>query len=68
MVPTEPVKLSPDVGATIENTHPLYLIVGEKSVSPCDHATFSRFQRWVVEDCTEGRVDTISEGNVAIAG
>ena len=66
MVPTEPVKMTGDVEATIENTHPLYLIVGEKSVSPCDHETFTRFQRWVVETCTEAKVDTYIEGNVSI--
>lgn len=50
----------------IENKHPLYLIVGEKSVSPCDHATFTRFQRWVVETCTDDEVETNVVGNVCI--
>ncbi len=66
MVHAGPEKLKNNVQGTIENTHPLYLIVGEKSVSPCDHATFTRFQRWVVEVCTDGQVDTIVEGNVSI--
>ena len=61
-----PEKMRTDIQGTIENTHSLYLIVGEKSVSPCDHATFTRFQRWVVETCTDGQVETIIEGNVSI--
>jgi len=66
VVPNDPLNTTLDIEGTIENKHPLYLIVGEKSVSPCDHATFTRFQRWVVETCTEGQVDTYVEGNVSI--
>ena len=51
----------------IENHHPLYLIVGDRSKSPCDHATFRRFQLWVVENLTKGKVDNYQEGIVSIA-
>jgi len=66
MVPTKPNERVPDANELIENTHPLYLIVGDKSVSPCDHTTFRRFQLWVVDKLTDGEIDNIREGIVSI--
>jgi len=50
----------------IRNRQPLYLIVGERQVSPCDHDTFGRFKLWVAVNLTSGSVETYAVGAVSI--
>lgn len=58
---------SVDMAAPInENRHPLTLIVGDRQVSPCDHATFERFKLWVAQTLTPGEIDTYQCNNVTI--
>ena len=54
------------ISETIENNHPLFLIVGDKTLSPCDHAVFRKFQIWVVNALTDGELESYIEGNVRI--
>ena len=51
---------------SIEQTTPVYLIVGEKQISPCDHETYRRFKLWVVKTLASGTIDTYQEENVTI--
>ena len=44
----------------------LYLIVGERQVSPCDHAEYSRFKLWIVNKLTGGEVETYQVDSVTI--
>lgn len=50
-----------------EDRHPLTLIVGDRQVSPCDHATFDRFKLWVARTLTPGKIDTYQADNVTIS-
>jgi len=50
-----------------EDRHPLTLIVGDRQVSPCDHATFDRFKLWVARTLTPGEIDTYQADNVSIS-
>lgn len=43
-----------DVAGTVR---PLYLIVGERRVSPCDQGTFGRFKLWVAQKLAGGKID-----------
>ena len=51
---------------SIKQTTPVYLIVGEKQISPCDHETYRRFKLWVVRTLAHGSVDTYEEDNITI--
>ena len=51
---------------SIKQTTPVYLIVGEKQISPCDHETYRRFKLWVVKTLAHGTIDTYQEENVTI--
>ena len=56
-----------DSGAErIKNLQPLYLIVGDRHVSPCDHETFSRFKLWVADKLTSGKIDIYATSEVSI--
>ena len=44
----------------------LNIIVGERKVSPCDHAVYSRFKLWVVSQLTGGEVETYRAESVTI--
>ena len=48
------------------NARPLYLIVGEHRVSPCDRATFGRFKLWVATRLGGGKIDHYSAPGVDI--
>ena len=50
----------------IENDHPLYLVVGDQRVSPCDHETYARFKLWVAETLTDGKIDCYTGESVVI--
>ena len=50
----------------IKNLHPLYLIVGDRQVSPCDHETFGRFKLWVANKLTSGNIDIYATSEVSI--
>ena len=50
----------------IEQTQPVYLIVGEKQISPCDHETYRRFKLWVARTLGSGTIDTYEEDNITI--
>ncbi len=45
---------------------PLYLIVGDYKIAPCDQETFNRFKLWVAEKLTDGNIDCYTNGNVTI--
>lgn len=51
---------------SIKQSQPVYLIVGEQQVSPCDHETYRRFKLWVVSIFGSGAVDTYQRDNVTI--
>ena len=51
----------------IRNLQPLYLIVGDQQVSPCDHDTFGRFKLWVADKLTTGNIDIYATNEVSIA-
>jgi len=50
-----------------EDSHPLTLIVADKRISPCDHATFERFKLWVAQTLTPGEIDTYQADDVTIS-
>ena len=50
----------------IEQSQPVYLIVGQQQVSPCDHETFTRFKLWLVKTLTDGKIDRYSNEGVVI--
>ena len=56
--PTQPINA---------DRHPLTLIVADKQISPCDHATFDRFKLWVAQTLTPGEIDTYQTDNVTIS-
>ena len=51
---------------SIEQTQPLYLIVGEQQASPCDHETYRRFKLWVASTFGSGNIDTFEQENIII--
>jgi len=51
---------------SIKDSRPLYLMVGELSVSPCDHETFARYKLWVARKHTAGKIDSYTSGSVCI--
>lgn len=56
-----------DSGAErIRHLQPLYLIVGDRQVSPCDHDTFGRFKLWVADKLTCSNIDIYTSGEVSI--
>ena len=54
------------INMSIEQTQPVYLIVGKEKVSPCDHETYRRFKLWVAGTLGSGTIDTYQEGGVTI--
>lgn len=50
----------------VKNEEPLYLILGDHKVSPCDHDTFSRFKLWVAKKLTGGKVERYQNEAVVI--
>ena len=59
-------QLAPAIDMSIEQTTPVYLIVGKQQVSPCDHETFSRFKLWLVQTLTDGKIDRYASDSVVI--
>lgn len=59
-------RIAESVPGRIKNLQPLYLIVGDRQVSPCDHETFGRFKLWVADSLTSGSIEIYSASEVSI--
>ena len=51
---------------SIKQIQPLYLIVGDQQVSPCDHETYRRFKLWLVSTHGSGKIDSFEQENITI--
>ena len=50
----------------LKNDKPLYLIVGDEVVSPCDHQTFDDFKAWLAQVQPGGKIDRYCWGPISI--
>ena len=44
----------------------LNLVVGDRQVTPCDHALYNRFKSWIVINLTEGEMESYNADAVVI--
>jgi len=51
---------------SIKHIQPLYLIVGDQQISPCDHEAYRCFKLWTVSTHGSGNIDTLEQEDITI--